>query len=327
MAVKPKHRLLRSVSTILLLVLIGLAVVWWQRNWLYDQIRLYGYNPPAAIAQLADDAAMTDNARHLYYINRPELKARNLFSDFCPSGTEQTVVLGCYKGGQRGIYLLDVTNPELAGIKQVTAAHEMLHAAYQRLSKDDRTYIDGLLWDYYDKQLSNETLKQTIDEYKKTEPGELANEMHSIFATQVADLPTALNTYYQRYFKDRSKVIAFYAGYEKAFTSRQQQIKAYDTQLSDWKTQIDTLENALDDSSNVLASQRSELNQQKKSGNYEVYNAGVDSYNKAVNNHNALLERLKDLINRYNEVVKQRNAIAFEEQSLVQSLTAPAAAQ
>jgi hypothetical protein len=211
MTEKPKHRLVRSVSTILLLVLIGLAIVWWQRNWLYDRIRLYGYTPPTVIAQLADDATMTDKARHLYYINRPELKPRTVFSDFCPVGTEQTVVLGCYKGGQRGIYLLDVTNAELAGIKQVTAAHEMLHAAYQRLSTGERDRIDGLLWDYYNNQLTSETLKQTIDEYKKTEPGELANEMHSIFATQVANLPPALNTYYQQYFTDGSKVIAFYA--------------------------------------------------------------------------------------------------------------------
>lgn len=305
-----------------MLALVGVLLIgWWQRNALYDWTRLRGYTPGTEVAQLATDTTMTDYARHMYYVNRPDIKDRTVFSSYCNAAAEQAAVLGCYKGGQRGIYLLQVTHTELAGIKQVTAAHEMLHAAYERLSGDERKRVDGLLQNYYDHQLTDETIKQTVDAYRKTEPDALVNEMHSIFGTQVAALPTELNEYYQRYFSDRSKIISFYSAYQQAFTSRQNRIEQYDTQLDAWKTQISQLESDVKAQQAELQTRRDALNRSRSNGDAEAYNNGVDSFNAMVVSYNAKVSQLQNLISDYNQLVEKRNSIAFEERQLVNSLS------
>lgn len=324
MAPTPKSGWRKILTSIPVLVIVGLLLVWWQRQWLYDQARLLGYSPEPAIVQLADQGAMSDYARRIYYVNRPELIGRDAFSSYCSNSSEETVVLGCYIGGQRGIYLLKVDNAELKGIEQVTAAHEMLHAAYDRLADDERQRIDALLNDYYKNELQSDIIKQTIDGYRKTEPNDLLNEMHSIFATQIKDLPDELKKYYDQYFTNRDQVIAYYNGYEAAFTKRQNQIKQYDDQLNAQKQQIDQLEQQISSQRSALDGQRSSLNRLRQSGNYEAYNSGVDAYNAAVRSYNTNVSRLQALIASYNQIIKQRNAIAFEERQLVQSLTAPA---
>ena len=316
----PRRRTSRVTLFVTVLLVCLLAVAWVQREAIYDWARLYNYQAPPAIAQLATDATMTDSARRMYYVNHPGLKDKSTFGDYCDSPTEQSVVLGCYKGGQRGIYLLDVSNAELAGIKQVTAAHEMLHAAYDRLSPSERTRIDRLLQDYYNNQLQDQTIKDTVDGYRKSEPDDLVNEMHSIFGTQVANLPTELEDYYKQYFSDRAKLVSYYNAYDKAFSGRQAKIKEYDNQLQAWKGQIDSLEKDLTSQESSLNAQRSALNAQRSRGDYEAYNSGVDSYNAAVVAFNADLAQLKRLVNSYNDMINQRNAIAFEEQQLMESL-------
>lgn len=318
-----KSRRHRVTISVLIGVVIAILLLSWQRQAIYDWSRLHDYQAPAAIAALASDDTMTAAARHMYYVNHPVLKSKSTFAQFCPSGTELlTVVLGCYKGGEQGIYVLQVNSSELAGIEQVTAAHEMLHAAYERLPAKEKKTLDAELIDYYKHGLHDDSIKQVFESYKKTEPNDVVNEMHSIFGTEVADLPPALEKHYQQYFTDRSKVTGYYAAYQQAFTSRQAQIKNYDDQLSTWKSQIDQLQGSLKSQQQALQSQHNALNGYRSSGNIGAYNAGVDSYNAAVARYNSDLEQLKNLINQYNQMVNQRNSIAFEEQSLVRDITA-----
>ncbi len=323
---EPSHRKRKAVLWPLLLVIFAFAL-YTQRQYIYDQVKLYGYSPPVEISALATEASMTDNSRRVFYVNRPELKQRSNFSQFCSTGTEQTVVLGCYKAPQRGIYLLAVSNAELKGIEQVTAAHEMLHAEYDRLSKSERTRIDELLQDYYDTKLKDATIKKTIDGYRKTEPNDLVNEMHSIIGTQVANLPAEMEQYYSQYFKDRASVVNLYGLYEKAFSSRQDQIKTYDQVLTNQKNEIETLETTVTQQGESLQSQRSRLDRLQSSNDISAYNAGVDSYNAAANAYNASIRRLRAVVDSYNALVEKRNAIAFEEQSLVEAISAPDAAE
>src|SRR5688572_22638764 len=125
-----RRRLWRGILP--LFVIIGLGIFGWtQRFDIYDWARLRNYDPPAKIVKLADDTNMTDTGRRLFYVNYPEVNDRNTFSEHCDFG-EESIVLGCYVSGQ-GIFLFSVDDPRLKGIVQVTAAHEMLHAAYERL--------------------------------------------------------------------------------------------------------------------------------------------------------------------------------------------------
>ena len=309
-----------------MLALVGGAVLAiTHRTQLYDWVRLRDYQPPAAIGQLAADDTMTAYAQHLFYVNHPNLTANKSFFNQQCGGKEQAIVLGCYHGDELGIYLYAVNDPQLAGVEQVTAAHEMLHAAYDRLSAQQRSSVDAMLEDYYQHDLHDQQVIDEISLYKKTEPDAVVNEMHSVFGTEIASLPAPLEAYYKRYFTNRQKIAQYAASYQAAFTSRTQQVSADDTQLAAMKNQIDADQTALLQKQQALAAQQSQLNTEKAAGQVDAYNNGVGPYNTLVNTYNDAVAALRSLVNQYNALVDQRNSIALQENQLAQAINSQAA--
>lgn len=322
----PPRRGLTSLI-ILLAWFVALALVALNRQAIFDWWKLLSYQAPAPIASLADQTTMNDYGRRVFYVNHPELQTKSDFVKSCYSGgsrEEQTIVLGCYHSNQKGIYLLSVTDPRLDGVQQVTAAHEMLHGAYDRLSRNERRRIDGLLNDYY-ATLQDQRILRTIDAYKKSEPNDLTNEMHSIFGTEVAVLPPELEAYYKSYFKNRAQVLAFASKYQAVFTSRQEQLKQYTTQLTALKSRIDANQADLESRQREIESRQANLDQLRQEGNAGAYNAAVASYNAQVDSYNTAIEALRSLIAQYNQLVAQHNALAQEQGQLMNELDADAA--
>ncbi len=306
---------------VLLVLLCALGAVFVQRQAVTDWFRLRGYTPPVAVAALAADDTMTPTAEHLFYVNHPDIASGTTFTSHCPKGGEKTVVLGCYVGNDAGIYLYNITDSRLDGVEQVTAAHETLHAAYRRLSTSERAKVDAMLVDYYQHDLTDQRIKDTIAAYKVSEPHDVVNEMHSVFGTEVPNLPAPLEAYYKQYFTDRSKITAYTAGYQQEFTSRQTKITAYDAQLKLLKVQIDSNQAALDTQKSALDTQNQQLQSDRSNGDIAGYNSGVASYNAAVNSYNVLVAATKSQIAQYNDIVQARNAVALEEQQLTQEIS------
>lgn len=294
---------------------IALAILHWQD--IYDWSRLRNYQPPASIAQLASDTTMNDYGRKLFYVNHPELDDKVAFSDKCNS-TEQSIVLGCYSE-VKGIYIYNVPDPRLNGVHEVTAAHEMLHAAYDRLSSSEKAKIDALTASTF-AGLNDQRLKDTIEAYRSKDPSVVPNELHSILGTEVRNLPPELEQYYKKYFTDRSRVVTYSEAYEGEFTKRKTQIADYDSQLSSLKIEIDSAEQSLTSQSNNLSSQRQQLDSLLSAKQYTAYNAQVDSFNAAVRRYNSLVTSAQAKINQYNQIVAARNAIAVEQQDLAKAL-------
>lgn len=229
----------KRIAVVLNIALLLLAVwVFLNRQFVLDQIALFNYRPPAEIAAIARDTTMTDESKRYFYASHPVISDRADFNVQCASHDEQTAVLGCYNG--KNIYLFNVTDPQLEGIKQVTAAHEMLHAAYQRLSPGERKTLDASL-EIALKNINSERLQKMIDYYNKVEPGELLNEMHSILGTEVAKLDPALEDHYRRYFDDRQKIVNYAAAYEKVFDTLQDQQQSL---LQELKITAETINSA-----------------------------------------------------------------------------------
>lgn len=324
---KPSSRQLPKLL-ILLLILSTIAVVAMNGQAIVDWVKLRNYQAPAEISQLATDDAMTAEAQHLFYVNHPLLTNGTEFTSNCPAGGEKTVILGCYRGNDTGIYLYRVTDQRLAGVEEVTAAHEMLHAAYRRLSGSEKKRIDTLLTDYYKNGLKDERVMSVMESYKKSEPNDLPNEMHSIFATEVATLPSPLETYYKRYFTDRSAVVRYMAAYQEEFTSRQTQREAYDARLKQLLPLVQEADRSLEQQKNSLDAQRKQLETQRANNDIAAYNSGVAPYNAAVSMYNSTLANRKALVTEYNDIVAKRNALALEEKQLYKAITAePAPAQ
>lgn len=301
----------RLFKTAVLLATVGVVgVVWWQRVPLHDWWRLRGYTPSAAVAQLATDDTMLPYTRHLFYLNQPQLPTTvTAFRKSCPEN-QDTIVLGCYHPDQNGIYIYDVQDQSLAGIQQVTAAHEVLHSVYARLSSKDRQQLNAELQSYYQNGLTDETVKAEVAIYQKTEPTSVYDEMSCTFGTEIAQLPAALEAYYARFFSDRQKIVGYEQQYQAKFSALQQQISDYDTHLSDLKSQIDGQEADLKTQSSQIDSRKSQLQQLLNSGQVSAYNSAVASYNAQVDGYNAELTTLKQNIASYNQLVDERNGVA-----------------
>lgn len=316
----PRRLWLRLLS---LVVLLGVLVwVLFNQQYLRDEIKLYHYQPPSDITALATDTTMTPAAERIFYVNHPVLANKADFVNACNTRQEQTIVLGCYHSDQAGIYVLDVTDNRLSGVEQVTAAHEMLHAAYDRLSSSERANVNQMLQQFYDNGLTDSRVKDTVEAYKKTEPNDLVNEMHSIFGTEVANLPPALETYYQRYFSNRHIITDHAAAYDAEFTSRQAQVTKYDEQLKVWKAQIDSQQTALQTEATAIDGQRQQLDSWRASGNLKAYNAAVPAYNQRVDNYNQQILAQRQLVSDYNQLVNQRNSLVVEVNQLVEAISA-----
>jgi uncharacterized protein YukE len=311
----------KAIQYLLLLALLSFpVVVYFKAQALTDWWQLRGYSPPATVVSLASQDTMSSYARHVFYVNQPDIESSTTqFRADCTQ-SEKTIVLGCYHSNQAGIFIFNVQDPRLSGVQQVTAAHEMLHAVYDRLSKKDRDYVDSLLMDYYNNQLHDQRILDTINLYKQTEPNDVVNEMHSVFGTEIASLPSPLEQYYARYFTNRAVVAGFASTYQNEFTSREAKITADKAQLDQLKATIIAEESQLRDQSSKINSDRTRLESLRSSGQIAEYNASVNSFNAEVDAYNSSVQTLRANISQYNQLVEEYNAIASELTGLEKAL-------
>jgi len=181
-----------------------LAGVWFNRQYIIDLVRFTQFEPSAAIASLSEDTTLTDQGKFYFYASQPVLATNKSFNHHCERKEADSPILGCYVNQQ--VYIFEVNDARLDGIEEVTAAHEMLHAVYERLSQSEKDQLSPLLEKAYEKNATKE-LKQRMAYYAKAEPGERENELHSILGTEFADLGNELEQYYSKYFTDRGAIV------------------------------------------------------------------------------------------------------------------------
>lgn len=307
----------RFIGLIVTIISIGtILLVWFYRQDIYDWWRLRDYSPPHSVVALADRTTMTDKGRKIFYVNRPAISDASEFNTECSQ--ETSIVLGCYAPGV-GIFLYNVEDQRLVGVKEVTAAHEMLHAAYDRLSNEDRKRVDNLTQQAY-AGVTNERIKKTVEKYKTVDPGVVPNELHSILATEVKELPPELEAYYKQYFKNRTAVVALSDQYESEFSNRQNQVADYDNQLAQLKIQVEASKNDLAVQYSALTSEKRRLDSLLNGGDVSTYNQNVPAFNEQVKQYNVSVKEADKLINSYNSIVEKRNSIAVEVQDLAEAI-------
>jgi len=308
---KTVNRIVSGLVSVVLLVavLIGL----WQRQNIYDWWRLNNYDPPSQIVELAKNTKMTDYSKKLFYVNRPQLNDRADFNNNCQT-QEQTIILGCYIN-HRGIYVFNVKDERLKGIKEVTAAHEMLHAAYDRLSNKERARVDKLTSDAY-KKLANERLNKTIVLYRNKDPSVVPNELHSILGTEIRELPAELNNYYKQYFTDRLAVVIYSEKYEKTLIQQQDEIKKLESQINSAQKDLVVQKTEITNMEAELNNKSQQLQNLKNSNDISSYNSMVPDYNAMVYQVRALVKNYNDSVVNLNAMIDKYNNLAIEQKQL-----------
>lgn len=303
-----------------LMLILSIAFVVFRSQDIRDWWALRGYTPSVAVQKIGTETTMTDYAKHLFYVYDPQIEPSTKFNSDCTIA-EASIVLGCYNG--IGIFVYDVTDPRLEGVQEVTAAHEMLHAGYDRLSDNERTRIDTLTAREMAK-LTDERIRTVIASYRQRDPNVVPNELHSILGTEVRSLDPELETYYKKYFTNRAAVVALSEKYEHVFTDNQTKVDRFDAELALIKSQVDVLEKDLNTRASDLTIDKAELDRLAKSNRVAEYNAKVPLYNAGVNSYNSDLNRYRSLIEEYNNKVVERNALTIEQNSLIKSLDSKA---
>ena len=282
-----------------------------------DWSKLLHYQPPSEVARLATATTMTDTARRLFYVNQPTIESRKLSLNLCKS-TEHTIVLGCYVP-RKGIFLQAVTEPRLQGVMEVTAAHEMLHVVYQRMTLLEQTKINKQLQAAL-KKVENPRILKLVQTYRTQDPRSVDNELHSILGTEVRNLGSALEKHYHQYFTDRSAIVSLSEGYEGVFTALRNKAKNLNKQLTMRKSSLEQLVLQVKQEAQEVDAMRSSLQNSIATSPQSDYNFRVSNFNDRVNSYNQLVSRLKEETDTYNQMVTEHNALALEEKSLVESL-------
>ena len=316
-------RIGKAISFVFSLLFLA-AAIWavFNRQLIVDQITFWQFQPSSIISQSASDSGMNENGKFFYYASRPELNDRNSFNQNCTTRETQAIVLGCYVDNR--IYLFDVTDDRISGIRTVVAAHEMLHAVYQRLGNTERDQLNKMLED----QLSKTTDKNILDivkVYDRIEPGERLNELHSLFATETRNLSPELENYYKKYFSDRGKVVEIYQKYSQVFSDLETKAATLQDELKAKKTNIDSLTADYESQQKTLVSDIDSFNERAKTtGGFGTESEFELARETLINRQNSLkniADQINGLIDEYNSGVNALNALGIEISKLNENLS------
>jgi hypothetical protein len=310
---------LRSILTLVFLLLT--VWLWFNQQTFLDQIAVWQYKPTAEITQLAKRSGMNEKGTFLFYASNPEVEGTQRFNQVCDRKEEGTAVLGCYNG--RKIIVYDVKDPRLDGIREVTAAHEMLHAAYGRLTDDQRQKVNALLEVEYKKLENTADYKERMAFYARTEPGERYNELHSVIGTEIRTISPELEQHYKAYFSDRGQVVGLHEAYQSVFNELDRNSKALYDELKQLSTQITA-------ASNKYNTDVTNLNRDIQLFNNRASNGSFTTRSQFEAERTTLMTRADSLsgqrsainsdVAAYEAKRKQYNELASESQQLSDSL-------
>lgn len=305
------------VPSMVVLIVVLTAVIL-NRKWIYDFYRGVTYEPVGEIARIRDDLRLTEKGTFLFNASRPKLSETTEFNNVCRTDrSNETAVLGCYTGDN--IYVYNITDSELDGIRELTSAHELLHAAYARLSDDEKSTLASILNQVYSS--NEETLEKELATYSAEERRE---ELYVRAGTEIANLPLALEKHYAEYFTDQDLIVDFYNKYISVF-------RAIEAEMTALKSEIDTISATIDTKTAEYESRLTTLN-----ANITYFNtcaAAVGCFSsesdfrlrRAIlldeqNYLNDLYNEINSLVTEYNNKVELYNADVTRTENLNQKI-------
>ena len=313
----PKSTKIIVYIVLLLLVITGSLSVIYRLNEAYfnDLFGSMGYEPTSEMVEIRERLNLTERARLTFAASRPVLEERTEFNNHCNSHNEEISVLGCYYSGH--IYLYNVQAEELAGVKESTAAHELLHAVWERMSAADKSEISKALLEVYYDEKYHDFLKEDLEVY---ENDETIDELHSRVGTEIAELPKVLEDHYATVFKDQDEIVDYYDNYIEPF-------KELSDEIDNLAEQMDVLDTEITAKTNNYYARANALSAQIDNFNSCANRAGCFSSDAEFNRQrNQLLaeqsalddlyQEISDLIDEYNALVAEYNGNILRSETL-----------
>lgn len=278
-----------------------------------DQWTVARYTPPAEISALADRAGLSDRGRFYFYASRPEIVPTVEFDDVCTFREPGIGVLGCYTRASGRIFLFPISSPELEGLQVVVAAHEMLHAVWDRMEREEQEALAGPLEEAFAALGPDHELVERIALYEEVDPSSRIPELYAILGTEVADLPAVLVEHYSGWFDDRDRVTGLYAEANAVFRDLDRRLEALQDDFTELSAVIDADRAEFLRASDELAADIADFNERADTpgafdseeqfaaeradiiARQEALEASRDALNAAVDRYNALVADLEAL--------------------------------
>ena len=230
-------RLSKSAKWIVLVMIVGVvgAVVALNRDWLDDWWRGLGYRPSDEMALIRDKLQLTDRGRFVFDAVGPVLSGSEEFNSHCRTDYEkEEAILGCYVDDS--VYVYNITAEELSGIRELTAAHELLHAVWARMSESDKGDLAPLLAEVA--EANSAILAEELETYDDSQRQE---ELYVRAGTEVKQLPDGLEKHYAEVFADQDKVVGYYDSYIGVFNKMKAEMDQLMAEMEGIRAQIDSL--------------------------------------------------------------------------------------
>ena len=297
------------------IIFVALAVFVINREWIFDFWRGVGYEPSAELSGMRDNLTLTDRGKFLFNASRPELKGRDDFNEMCRSDEDtETAVLGCYT--DKTIYVYDIVDEELKGIRELTLAHELLHAVWARMSEAEKK---GLRNDLAQVLKENEdALRKEIENYESSDREE---ELYVRAGTEIKDLPEKLEKHYADVFQNQDRIVEFYNSYIEVFRkleaemdslmAEMEEIEAMVMQKSeDYKQRTESLDHEVEAFNNCANTAGCFVSE----GQFRARRNELLAKSQALNE---LYDEIDGLINKYNEDVEKYNSDVLHNNRLI----------
>lgn len=318
------HKKSRSALTTLIIACLLVAAtifVTLNRQFVMDTVHFWTYQPTAEIESIAQRSEFTDSGKFMFYVTRPQVQSGDDFNTHCDRKEQGTAILGCYVNDR--IYLFDVTDERLDGIKEVTAVHEMLHAVYQRMSNDEKTRINKLIEVEYGAMRANPDFAERMAFYARTEPGERDNELHSIIGTELQAVSPELEKHYAKYISNRSKIVTLYNSYNALFLQLENEAKTLSKNLDSLAKDIETNMAKYNADIKTLNSDIGAFNSRAESGSFAsqaAFNRERNALQRRVAEINTTRDTINSKIAQYETMRAKYNDTVTESHTLYESI-------
>ena len=282
---------------------------------LSDLIEARGYEPTSEMAKLLEKDDLTSTGKRIFNASRPELQEADEFNANCYSGQDSSSsVLGCYT--ERRVYVYNITDSELDGIRETVLAHELLHAVWERLSTREKEKLEDDLEQVY--QANKDALAEHMKTYGSDE---YYNELHSVIGTQIPEssLGSELSKHYAKYFNNQGKIVAYYDKYNGKFERLEEEASSLAGQIDQKRAEIEQKTAKYQADFNSLSSDIDNFNARAESGSFntqadfQAERAQLLSRQTQLNNDydalSALIDETNSLIERYNDNVAVSNKL------------------
>ena len=262
----------------------------------------FSYHPSEAMSEIREKLDLTGKGARIFNASLPELEERDEFNRICRGEENENAVLGCYRSER--IYVYNILSDELNGIREVTAAHELLHAVYDRMGDGERRDLSAILLEIY--KDNQEILGGEIELYENDKKEE---ELFVRAGTEIANLPEVLEQKYSEIFENQDRIVEFYNGYIGVFRRLEKRLEELLAKVTSLETEIAAKKEQYEAEASTLNNDIAEFNNCAKTPDCFTSRWAFN------NKRSGLVARQNGLTALYNEIngmISEYNALAVE---------------